>query len=134
MNNNLPDNRPVYLNLIKIRLPVTGIISIAHRITGLILFLFIPYSVYLLGLSTTSEADYNKVLQILNQPWMGVLQVVLFWSLAHHLFAGIRYLLIDAEIGVDLKPARVGAWLVIAAESIVLVLIIVWVMGRVSTG
>ena len=43
-------------------------------------------------------------------------QILLLWSLAHHFFAGIRFLLIDAEIGVDKSQARFGSWLVLLAE------------------
>jgi succinate dehydrogenase / fumarate reductase cytochrome b subunit len=51
-------------------------------------------------------------------------QVLLLWSIAHHFFAGIRFLLIDAEIGVEKSQARFGAWLVLLAEAITLVAII----------
>jgi len=47
----MTDKRPVYLNLLKIRLPVTGMVSFAHRVSGVLLFLFIPYAVYLFDLS-----------------------------------------------------------------------------------
>jgi len=112
----MSEQRPVYLNLIKIRLPLPGIISFAHRITGVLLFLSLPFAVYLLDLSIESEQSFAKVQQILNQPVMLFVQILLLWSLAHHFFAGIRFLLIDAEIGVDKSQARFGSWLVLLAE------------------
>ena len=51
-------------------------------------------------------------------------QILLLWSLAHHFFAGIRFLLIDAEIGVDKSQARVGSWLVLLAEALTLLVIV----------
>lgn len=120
----MTDDRPVYLNLIKIRLPVMGIISLAHRASGVILFLFIPFAVYLLDLSVESQQSFIQVQQILNQPVMLIVQILLFWSLAHHFFAGIRFLLIDAEIGVEKSSARVGAWLVLVAEVLTLFVIV----------
>ena len=123
----MTDNRPVYLNLLKIRLPLTGIVSFAHRVSGVLLFLFLPFSVYLLDLSVQSEASFASVQQMMNQPLMLLLQVLVLWSIAHHFFAGIRFLLIDAEIGVEKVPARLGAWLVFLAEAITIVLIIVGV-------
>jgi succinate dehydrogenase / fumarate reductase cytochrome b subunit len=116
--------RPVYLNLLKIRLPLPGVISFAHRITGVILFLAIPFAVYLLDQSVRSPQSFANVQQMLDQPFMLLVQVLLLWSLAHHFFAGIRFLLIDAEIGVDKSPARTGSWLVLLAEAITLVVII----------
>ena len=120
----MADQRPVYLNLIKIRLPLPGIISFAHRITGVLLFLSLPFAVYLLDLSIASEQSFAKVQQILNQPVMLFVQILLLWSLAHHFFAGIRFLLIDAEIGVGKYQARVGSWLVLLAEALTLLVIV----------
>jgi len=120
----MTNKRPVYLNLLKIRLPLTGIVSFAHRITGVILFLSLPFVVYILDLSIESEASFQNAQQILNQPLMMFVQVLLLWSIAHHFFAGIRFLLIDAEIGVEKSQARLGAWLVLLAEAITLLAII----------
>ena len=123
----MTDNRPVYLNLIKIRLPLAGIVSFAHRISGVLLFLFLPFSVYLLDLSVQSAESFSAVKQLLNQPVMLVVQMLVIWSIAHHFFAGIRFLLIDAEIGVEKSQARIGSWLVLLAEVIAIVLIVVGV-------
>ena len=120
----MTDQRPVYLNLIKIRLPLPGIISFAHRITGVILFLSLPFAVYLLDLSIESEQSFVEVQQILKQPVMLFVQILLLWSLAHHFFAGIRFLLIDAEIGVEKSQARLGSWLVLLAEALTLFAIV----------
>ena len=123
----MTDNRPVYLNLIKIRLPLAGIVSFAHRISGVLLFLFLPFSVYLLDLSVQSAESFSAVKQLLNQPLMLMVQMLVLWSITHHFFAGIRFLLIDAEIGVEKSQARIGSWLVFLAEAIAIVLIIVGV-------
>ena len=116
--------RPVYLNLLKIRLPLTGMVSFAHRITGVILFLSLPFAVYLLDLSIESQESFQKAQEILNQPLMIAVQILLLWSIAHHFFAGIRFLLIDADIGVEKSQSRVGAWLVLIAEMLTLAAII----------
>ena len=121
------DSRPVYLNLLKIRLPLTGMISFAHRISGVILFLALPFAVYLLDLSVESESSFQKVQQILQQPFLVFVQILLLWSLTHHFFAGIRFLLIDAEIGVEKSSARSGAWIVLLAEVLTLLIIVIGV-------
>ena len=123
----MTDNRPVYLNLIKIRLPLAGVASFAHRISGVLLFLLLPFSVYLLDLSVQSAESFSAVKQLLDQPLMLMLQMLVLWSIAHHFFAGIRFLLIDAEIGVEKSQARIGSWLVFLAEAIAIVLIIIGV-------
>ena len=76
------DNRPVYLNLIKIRLPVAGMVSLAHRGTGILLFLALPFAVYLLDLSLESQQAFETVQQILRQPILILVQFLLLWSLA----------------------------------------------------
>lgn len=123
----MSDNRPVYLNLIKIRLPVAGMVSLAHRGTGVLLFLALPFAVYLLDLSLESEESFVKVQQILSQPVILLVQLLLLWSLAHHFFAGIRFLLIDAEVGVEKSQARIGAWLVFLAGAITTFVIVLGV-------
>lgn len=120
----MTDKRPVYLNLIKIRLPLTGIVSFAHRITGVILFLSLPFVVYLLDLSIDSERSFQAAQLMLKQPLIIFIQILLLWSIAHHFFAGIRFLLIDAEIGVEKSQARLGAWIVLLAEVLTLLAII----------
>jgi succinate dehydrogenase / fumarate reductase cytochrome b subunit len=116
--------RPVYLNLFKIRLPLPGMISFAHRISGVFLFLAIPFAVFLLDLSLQSPQSFGEVQQLLAQPLLLLVQILLLWSLVHHFFAGIRFLLIDAEIGIDKTQMRTGAWLVLLAEAITMLLII----------
>ena len=120
----MTDKRPVYLNLLKIRLPLLGIISFAHRITGVILFLSLPFVVYMLDLSIESEQSFQAAQLMLKQPLIILVQLLLLWSIAHHFFAGIRFLLIDAEIGVEKPQARLGAWVVLLAEVLTMLAII----------
>lgn len=120
----MTDKRPVYLNLFKIRLPLTGIISFAHRITGVILFLSLPFVVYMLDLSIESEQSFQAAQLMLKQPLVILVQILILWSIAHHFFAGIRFLLIDAEIGVEKSQARLGSWIVLLAEVLTLFAII----------
>jgi succinate dehydrogenase / fumarate reductase cytochrome b subunit len=118
------DTRPFYLNLFKIRLPVPGVVSIMHRISGVFLFLAIPFSVYLLELSLRDEAGFHQAVALLAQPLIKLGILVLLWALVHHLFAGIRFLLTDFEIGLDKNQSRLTAWLVIVAEGITLAAIL----------
>lgn len=113
------DNRPFYLNLLKIRLPVTGFVSILHRVSGLFMFLAIPFSVYLLDLSLQGTEGFNQAAEIINCSIVQFALLILLWSLIHHFFAGIRFLLTDFDIGVDKQPAIRFAWAVFVIESIV---------------
>lgn len=115
------DNRPFYLNLLKIRLPVTGYVSILHRISGLLLFLAMPFGVYLFDLSLQGNEGFKQAIEILNLPLVQLLSLVLLWSIIHHFIAGIRYLLLDFDIGLEKDQSIRIAWLVFFIEAIVFV-------------
>ena len=126
---NIKDDRPKYLNLLKIRLPITGVASINHRISGLLLFLAIPFSLYLLQLSLKNKNGFDEVLSCLSSPVIKLALVLLTWSFVHHLFAGLRFLLIDQNIGISLPAARKTAWFVVFAAVIVTIVISgVWIL------
>jgi succinate dehydrogenase cytochrome b subunit len=111
------NNRPVFLDLARIRLPITALISIAHRIAGIVLFLSIPFAIYLLDLSLSGQSGYNHTQGLLGRAWIKLLVIFVFWALAHHVYAGLRVLLIDFGIGVERDEARRTAW-VIAIGSV----------------
>jgi succinate dehydrogenase / fumarate reductase cytochrome b subunit len=121
----LKQQRPKFLNLLKIHLPVTGITSIAHRISGVLLFLAIPGFIYLFQLSLRDESTFNGISELLANSAVKVIVTLLVWALAHHLLAGIRYLLTDIAIGLDLPAARASAWLVNSASACIFLLIAV---------
>jgi succinate dehydrogenase / fumarate reductase cytochrome b subunit len=118
----LADNRPVYLNLFKIRLPATGVVSFAHRVSGFLLFLAIPFSIYILDLSVSSVDGFEQGRQFLQQPLLQLLLLVAVWALVHHFLAGIRYLLLDFDIGVDKAGSTISAWTVLIVEVLIMAL------------
>lgn len=120
------DTRPFYLNLLKIRLPIPGVVSIMHRISGVWMFLGIPVAIYLFELSLRDADSFSQVADFLMQPFIRLVTLLLIWALLHHLFAGIRFLLTDFDIGLGKAQSRVTAWAVIMAE----VLTMLWVVAR----
>jgi len=106
MNNNKTVTRPVYLDLTKIRQPITAITSIGHRISGVLLFLSIPLVIWMLERSLHSPDAYAQLMALLDKPLMSLILLVMAWAASHHFFAGIRFLLLDIEWGVDLETAR----------------------------
>ena len=127
MKNN--DNRPKYLNLFKIKLPITGVASINHRISGLILFLAIPFSLYFLQTSLSSADGFKEAMECLSSPIIKIAFIILTWSFVHHLLAGFRFLLIDQNLGISLPTARKTAWFVIFAAVIISLIISgVWIL------
>ena len=117
--------RPIFLNLAQIEMPVGALASIAHRISGVLLALGMPFSIYLLGLSVQSPAGYARAAGLLEFGPVRAVLVLLAWALAHHSFAGIRHLLSDIDVGSTLAPARRSAWIVNVAGVCVAVLALV---------
>ncbi len=117
------DGRPIYLNLVKIRLPIPGIISIMHRVFGLLLSLSIPFFTLLFGLSLQSEAGFNQAVAILNSFWLQPVFALFIWAFVHHFFAGIRYLFLDIEVGVEKQQSITTSWVVLGAAIVVSLII-----------
>lgn len=120
--------RPVYLNLLKIRLPIGGVVSIAHRITGVLLVLLVPAGAYLLQESLESATTFEHVRALLSSGFGRLALLVVVWMCAQHFFSGVRHLLLDIHVGVERRPARRGAWLVLIASALVLVIAAVWIL------
>jgi succinate dehydrogenase / fumarate reductase cytochrome b subunit len=121
-------SEPVYLNLLRIRFPVGAVTSIVHRISGLLLFLSLPFAVYLLDLSLRGPDGYEEALSWLQNCWVEAGLVLIVWSLLHHLLSGIRFLLIDVEKGVSLQQARSSAWLVNIAAPVITLACMWWLL------
>ena len=114
--------RPKYLSLpallFEIRLPVPGWVSILHRISGALLFFpFAAWALYMLDTSLASEEGFQKIrTHYLQLPVVKLAMLVFVWAYCHHFCAGIRYLFLDLDKGVDLRTARLTSWIVIAVS------------------
>lgn len=99
--------RPVYLNLVAIRLPFPGFVSFLHRFSGAIMFLIgIPVLLYAVEASLASPARFAEFGTTLSHPLAKLVVLGLAWAYLHHLIAGIRHLALDLHIGTDLEAAR----------------------------
>ena len=116
--------RPKHLDLFKIRLPIPGIVSILHRISGAALFLFfLPLGLSALQGSLESVDGFARWAAILGSPLAKLILIGFVWAYMHHFCAGIRYLFLDVHKGIDLATARLTSQIVIGA-SLVLTLLI----------
>jgi succinate dehydrogenase / fumarate reductase cytochrome b subunit len=112
-------SRPKYLSLtallFEIRLPLPGWVSILHRASGALLFLAGVWLLFILDRSLASEAGFEFVKRYAGLPLVKLALLVLVWAYCHHFCAGIRYLLLDLDKGVDRASARASGVIVIAA-------------------
>jgi succinate dehydrogenase / fumarate reductase, cytochrome b subunit len=106
--------RPKYYDLNLLNLPMPGLVSIFHRITGVAMFLFlIPLALWILQSSLTSEATFAKWQSFYSMLVVKLILIGFVWAFMHHLFAGIRYLLLDLHIGIAKEPAQSSAKIVL---------------------
>ena len=113
------NKRPVYLNLFKLRLPVTGVVSIVHRITGLFLVLLLPPAIYLLQLSLQDREAFDGIVSWFSALPGRLIMFVILWLFLQHFFSGIRHLLQDIDIGVGKSAGRVSARLTFIASAVI---------------
>ena len=107
-------NRPVFLNLARLQYPVGAVASIGHRISGVVLALALPFAVLALERSLNDEARFHAMMDFVRLP-----AVLLAWAAAQHLFAGIRHLLSDVDVGSSLQASRISAFAVLIAAAAV---------------
>ena len=116
--------RPVYLNLVRIRLPLPGIVSILHRVSGAALYLIgLPLLLYGVQCSLASQETFDSFRAALSNPLAKIVLIGLVWAYLHHFCAGIRFLLLDVHQGIELKPARLSSVIVLVV-SLALTLIV----------
>jgi len=118
--------RPVYLDLIRIRLPLPGFVSILHRVSGVVLFLFAVWLLALLDASLRSPEGYAQFRETVTHPLAKLVLIGLGWAFLHHFCAGIRYLLMDMDIGVDLATTRASSWAVLAVSGVLTLILGAW--------
>ena len=112
--------RPKYLSLqallFEIRLPVTGWVSILHRASGALLFVALAWLLWMLDRSLASESAFDQIKHYAGLVPVKLALLVLLWAYCHHFCAGIRYLFLDLDKGVDKETARLTSWAVLGAS------------------
>jgi succinate dehydrogenase / fumarate reductase cytochrome b subunit len=117
-------SRPKYYDLNLAHLPPPGLVSIFHRISGALLFFpILPLALYLLQSSLASEQSHGQWREFFDRPLVKLALLVFVWAYMHHFFAGIRYLLLDLHIGIQLPRARSSAVAVLVLGVLATVLI-----------
>lgn len=115
--------RPKYLNLVEIRLPLAGIASILHRVSGAGMFLMLPVLVWLLQLSLGTPDDFAKFAAIVGHPLVKLFLIGILWAFLHHFCMGIRILLIDVHVGVERLQAHRTAQVVLGVSLLLTVIL-----------
>lgn len=115
--------RPINLELWTLKFPVTAIASILHRITGVLLFLFIPFLLCGLEKSLSSAHNFISMQHTLGSGWMRWVMFIGLSSMIYHLFAGLRHMVMDIGFGENYRCGAISARVVIFLSVILIVLL-----------
>ena len=113
------------------RLPAAGIVSILHRISGVLMFLLMPFIIWMFDTSVTSEysfarfkAAFNSGLGFVPGWFVKLVALALIWAFLHHFIAGLRHLWMDVSHAAVSKEFGKSSALVTLALSILLTLVL----------
>ncbi|MEE8288236.1 MAG: succinate dehydrogenase, cytochrome b556 subunit [Nitrosomonadaceae bacterium] len=116
--------RPKHLNLMEIKLPLPAVISILHRVSGVLLFFpGIPILLYSLQMVLESPQSHDEFYTIMTGLPVKSALVLFVWFFMHHLCAGIRHLALDLHYGIELEQARMSSRLVFVAGFVLTLLV-----------
>ena len=119
---------PIFLNLLKIQLPIAGVSSILHRISAVGIFvLLLPFSVVLV-LASNSEEGFSTASYLLSFNSIKILLVLLLTGLTYHYISGIRHLVMDFGYWQTLNAGKISAILTIVLSGLISLirLVVVW--------
>ena len=132
---NVAKPRPVYRNIhvteiLKYRLPPAGIVSILHRISGALMFLLMPFVIWMFDASVTSEVSYDAFTSAFTAGlgplpgwFLKLVVLALIWAYLHHFIAGVRHLWMDVTHSVTKAQGHSSA-LVTLVAAVVLTLLL----------
>ncbi len=127
--------RPIYTNIhitqiVGYRLPLAGKVSILHRVSAVLMFLLLPFVVWMLDSSLTSQISYDSFTNVFAAgfgvipAWFVKLVTLgLLWAYLHHFIAGVRHLWMDATHSVSKAQGHSSA-VVTLALSVALTLVL----------
>ncbi|SHF01062.1 succinate dehydrogenase subunit C [Modicisalibacter ilicicola DSM 19980] len=120
--------RPVNLDLSTIKFPLPALVSITHRITGVILFVGLIFAFWALDVSLSSPLGFETVREALET---GFLAKLIAWgllsALSFHFVAGLRHLLMHFDIGIELEGGTQTAKITFVTSAVLVILAGVWV-------
>jgi succinate dehydrogenase / fumarate reductase, cytochrome b subunit len=127
VNKTVNKKRPVNLDFSTIKLPITALVSITHRITGILLFGGVAVLMWMLQSSLESSESFAAVKTLGSNPICHIVFFGILALLSYHMVMGIRHLIMDMGIGESLKGGQLGAKIAIFFALVLIVLAGVWI-------
>lgn len=127
-------SRPQFSNihitqLVNYRLPLAGLVSILHRISGFLMFLLLPFVLYMLERSITSEISFDYLRGFASNWFVKLIILALSWAYLHHFAAGVRHLFMDMHVGLSKEGSRHSAASVLAISLFLTLLVALKLFG-----
>lgn len=129
MRKNLTVNkkRPVNLDLLSMKFPPMAIVSILHRISGIVLFLFLPIVLYIVSQSLPSEQAFAQTKIMLLHPGYKLIIWAFSAAMIYHIIAGFRHIIMDLGFGEHLSAGRRSALFILVLSVILTILVGIWI-------
>lgn len=125
-----PEFRNIHLtDIARYRMPLAAFVSILHRISGVLIFLLLPFILYLLNSSLTSEISFDYFKGFTSGWFVKLIILALSWSYLHHFCAGVRHLIMDTHLGLDKDSARKSAVSVLVVSLLLAALVALKLFG-----
>ena len=122
----MKNQRPKNLNIFTIRFPLPAIVSILHRLSGIALFLLIPFLLWALNLSLSTPQGYEEIHDYLSSNTMKFIIWCCLSAFLYHFVAGIRHLLMDIHVGEELKSGRLSAAITLVVAVLLIIMTGIW--------
>jgi len=105
-----PQFRNIHIfQILGYRMPFAALVSILHRISGILMFVFLPFILFLLDKSLLSEISFEYFRGFVSGWFVKLIILALSWAYLHHFCAGIRHLVMDSHVGLDKDSSRRSA-------------------------
>ena len=121
-------NINIFKDVIKYRLPLAALVSILHRISGLLMFLLLPFIVWMFDTSVSSEISFARFTSAFNAGFGGFLlklvALALLWAFLHHFVAGLRHIRMDVSHAASGKEDGRRSAIVVLAVSLGLTVVL----------
>ena len=122
----MKDKRPVNLDMLSIRQPITAWASITHRATGVFLFAGMAVLLWALDESLASPESFAALQESLHHPLLKLVIWAVLAGLIYHTLAGVKHLIMDMGIGETMAGGVFGARTVIALSVVLIALAGIW--------
>lgn len=125
MNKRRPTNIDIP-SVLYYQLPLPGIVSILHRISGILLFLAIPILLWILDKSLASEVSFIQTKELLDGFFMFLVMWAILGAITYHLVAGIKHLIMDMGFGETTEGAELGSKIALGVSAALILLLGIW--------